>query len=98
MSKKVYVNDNDELEKFCKTTMDTLKKITPIKKKHVHGNQMPFRTKEFSKEIMARSRLRNNYLMDKTNENRFLYTQQRNKCAALLRNTKKNYYENFGIL
>ena len=36
--------------------------------------------------------------MHKANENRFLYTQQRNKCVALLRNTKKtlkkNYYVN----
>ena len=35
-----------------------------------------------------------NYLTNKTDENSFLYTQQRNKCVALLRNTKKNYYEN----
>ena len=43
---------------------------------------------------MARSRLRNKYLTDKIVENRLLYTQQRNQCVALLRNTKKNYYEN----
>ena len=44
---------------------------------------------------MARSRHRNKYLIDNTTaENRFLYTQQRNKCVALLRNDKRNYYEN----
>ena len=74
--------------------MDTLNKVAPIKRKYARGNQMPFTTKELSKEIMARSRLRNKYLTDKTVENRLLYTQQRNKCVALLRNTKKNYYEN----
>ena len=51
-------------------------------------------TEKLSKEIMARSRPRNNYSIDKTDENHFLYTQQRNKCVALLRKTKKNYYEN----
>ena len=51
-------------------------------------------TKKLSKEIMLRSRLRNEFLIDKTDENRFLYTQQRNKCVALLRKTKKTYYEN----
>lgn len=43
---------------------------------------------------MARSRHRNKYLIDTTAENRFLYTQQRNKYVALLRNGKRNYYEN----
>ena len=94
MSREVYVNNNDGLERFCKITMDTLNKVAPIKRKYARGNQMPFMTKELSKEIMARSRLRNKYLTDKTVENRLLYTQQRNKCVALLRNTKKNYYEN----
>ena len=54
---------------------------------------MPFMAKERSKEIMARSRLRNNYLIINkylTEGNRFLYT----KCVSLLRYTKKNYYEN----
>ena len=94
LSREVYVNNNDGLERFCKITMDTLNKVAPIKRKYTRGNQMPFMTKELSKEIMARSRLRNKYLTDKTVENRLLYTQQRNKCVALLRNTKKNYYEN----
>ena len=71
-----------------------LNNIAPIKKKYARGNQMPFMTKELSKEIMLRSRLRNKFLIDKTDENHFLYTQQRNKCVALLRKTKKTYYAN----
>ena len=55
---------------------------------------MPFMTKNLSKEIMARSRLRNKYLKHKTEKNRLLYTQQRNKCFSLLRKTKINYYGN----
>lgn len=43
---------------------------------------------------MARSRHRNKYLIDTIAENRFLYTQQRNKYVALLKNDKRNYYEN----
>ena len=35
-------------------------------------------TKELSREIMARSRPKNNYLKDKTDKNRFFYTKQRN--------------------
>ena len=44
--------------------MDTLNKVAPIKRKYARGNQMPFMTKELSKEIMARSRLKNKYLTD----------------------------------
>ena len=94
LSNEVYVNNDNGLERFCKTATDTLNKIAPIKKKYARGNQMPFMTKELSKEIMLRSRLRNKFLIDKTDENRFLYTHQRNKCVALLRKTKKTYYEN----
>ena len=48
-----------------------------MKKKNVRGNQMPFMAKELSMEIMARSRLRNNYLIYKADENRLLYTQKK---------------------
>ena len=74
--------------------MDTLKLFAPIKKKYARGNQIPFMTKNLSKEIMKRSRLINNYLKHKTKENRLLYTQLRNKCVSVLRKTKMNYYGN----
>ena len=96
LSNEVFVNNDNGLERFCITAIDTLNKIAPIKEKYARGNQMPFMTKELSKEIMLRSRLRNKFLIDKTDENHFLYTQQRNKCVALLRKTKKTYYENLG--
>ena len=94
LSNGVYVNNDNGLERFCITAIDTLNKVAPIKKKYARGNQMPFLTKELSKEIMLRSRLWKKFLIDKTDENRFLYTEQRNKCVALLRKTKKTYYEN----
>ena len=55
---------------------------------------MLFMTRNVSKEVMTRSRLRNKYIKHETEENRFLYTQKRNKCASLLRKTKINYYGN----
>ena len=68
--------------------MDTLNSFHPIKKKYARANQMPFTTKNLSKEIMTRSKLRNKYLKHKTEENRFLCIQQRNKYVSLLRKTK----------
>ena len=53
---------------------------------------MPFMTKDLSKEIMTRSRLRNIYSKHKTEENHL--ASKINKCVSLLRKTKINYYEN----
>ena len=96
LSNEVFSNNDNELEKFCKTTMDTLNLFAPIKKKYARGNQMSFMTKDLSK-MMTRSRLKNKYLKDKTEENRLLYTQQRNRCVSLLRKTKVNYYGNLNV-
>ena len=52
LSNKVFVNNDDGLGKFCKTTMDTLNSFAPIKKKYAHVHQMPFMTKIYSKEII----------------------------------------------
>ena len=83
LSNEVFVNNDDGLEKFWKTTMDTSKSSTPIKNKYARDNQMPFMTKNLYKEIMARSRLRNKYIKHKTKENRLIYIQQRNNGALL---------------
>ena len=50
--------------------------------------------KELSKEIMHRTRLWNNFLRNRSDENKRKYSKQRNYCVSLLRKTKKNYYSN----
>ena len=55
---------------------------------------MPFITKDLSEAIMKRSRLRNNFLKNRTGENKTLYTKQMNYCVSLLKKSKKNYFEN----
>ena len=50
--------------------------------------------KELSKELMHRTRLRNNFLRNRSDENKGKYSKQRNYCISLLRKTKKNYYSN----
>ena len=74
LSNEAFVNNDDGLQKFYKTTMDTLNSFDPLKKKYTRGNQMSFKTKNLPKEIMARWRLKNRYLKHKTEENRLLYT------------------------
>ena len=55
---------------------------------------MHFIIKELLREIMKRSRLRNNFLRKKTEETRKLYVKQRNECVSLMKKVKKVYYQN----
>ena len=59
------------------------------KKKYARANHMPCLTKDLLKVIMAKSRLRNNFLKIKTDEeNRTLYVKQQNYCISLLSKSK----------
>ena len=50
--------------------------------------------KTLSKEILTRTRLRNRFLKNRTEENKRNYTKQRNHCVSLLRKVKNEYYSN----
>ena len=50
--------------------------------------------KELSKAIMTRTKLRNIFLQNRSEENRKRYTKQANFCVSNLRKTRKGYYEN----
>ena len=43
---------------------------------------------------MKRSRLCNNFLKNRTGENKTLYIKQRNYCVSLLKKSKKKYFAN----
>ena len=85
LSQQTFVNNDYGFEKFYNITLKTLDKYAPRKAKHARGNQMPFMTKDLSKNIMKRSRLRNKYLKNNNEENRKLYAKQRNYCVSLLK-------------
>ena len=42
LSNEVFANNDDGLQRFCKTTMDTLNLFAPIKKKYARGNTVFF--------------------------------------------------------
>ena len=72
----------------------TLDKHPQLKKRYVRANQSPFMNKTLSKEIMNRLRLRNKFLNAKSDIDRKAYNKQRNYLVRLLRNEKKNFYNN----
>ena len=78
-------------------------------KKYIRGNHKPFMNKSLSKTIMQQTRFRNKFLKNPTDENRYIYTKQRNLCVLLLRTEKNSTLQtimkrispitgNFGIL
>ena len=60
------------LKDFLKYVKKTLDHQVPKKQKFVHGNHLPFYEK---KAIMQRTRFRNKYLKNKTDENKRKYAK-----------------------
>ena len=58
--------------------MEILDKFAPLKKKYIRANYSKFVSKELSKAIMLRSKLRNQFLKTKTQESKLKYNKQRN--------------------
>ena len=67
---KANIEENEEgLSDFLSTCKRILDLHAPRKQKYARGNQMPFMNRALSKEIMARTRLRNNFLKCRSEEN-----------------------------
>ena len=66
LRKEDFANNDKGFVKFCNISKNVLNKHARRKKENVRGNQMLFMTKDLSKEIMKRSRLRNRFLKDKS--------------------------------
>ena len=74
---------------------NVLNKHAPMKSKSVRANNSPFMNKTLSK-AMTRSRLKNKFQNNPTNENKSNYNRQHN-CVNLNKKIKKAYYSNLNI-
>ena len=79
---------------FQRKFMEILNEHAPMKERLVRANNAPFMNKILSKAVMHRSRLRNNYLKNPTNDNKEKYRKYRNYCVNLFKQEKKIYYQN----
>ena len=77
--------------------MEILDKFTPLKKKYIRANHSKFVTKELSKAIMLRSKLRNQFLKTKTQESKMKNNKQRNLRVSITRKAKRSSYENLDL-
>ena len=88
---------NGDYGAFEAVVMGVLNEHAPVKKKSIRANDAPFMTKVLRKENMHRTKLRNKYNDDRTEENLKAFKKQRNKCVKLLRNAKFDYYRNIDL-
>ena len=63
--KEIFENNDEGLQRCCNINFRVLNQHAPQTIRYVRGNQMPFMAKQLSKEIMKRSRLRNNFLKNR---------------------------------
>ena len=91
------INLSKGLKKFIDICMKSLDKVSLRKKKYSRGNKMSFMNKVLSRAHMKRTRLRNCYSKNRSEQNRLSYVYQCNYCVSLLRKTKKEYYANLNV-
>ena len=85
--------NNAELVEFTSTVLSVLDKHAPIKRKYIRANNSMLMTKELRAAIMQRSKLRQKFLKERSNDSKHLYNRQRNLCVSLLRKTKRDYFK-----
>ena len=88
---------NMDFKNFKDTDSDSLNKDILLKRKYLRANHSNFITKELSKAIKQKSKLRNLYLKVRLDENRIRYRKQRNICVSLLRKARRKHYKNVSI-
>ena len=69
-----------DLRTFKETVFNVFNKYAPIERKYVRANEAPFMIKELHNAIMKRSRLRNKFLKDRTENNQNNFRHQRIFC------------------
>ena len=74
----MYKNHNDKFPAFANVFRYVLDKHAPLETKTIRGNHAPFMTKNLSKAIMNRSRLRSKYLKWRSRENFLEYKKEKN--------------------
>ena len=84
-------------EAFISMFNTVFEKHAPLKKKYLRSGHSKFVTKERSRAIMLRPKLRKKFLKDRTEESRCKCKKQRNVCVYLFKKAKKEYYENIDI-
>ena len=86
---EIYKYNNDMYSTFFDVFRSVLDRHAPLKRKMIRGNQGPFMTKQLSKAIMNRYKLRNRYIKWPSRENILDYKKVKNTCHKLSKLSEK---------
>ena len=89
--------NNISVADFRSKFLYLLGKHAPVKKRYIKANYKNVMDKELNQAIMVRSKLRNEFLKLKTEENRLAYAKQCNYFVKLLQQKKRQYFENLNL-
>ena len=64
-----------------------------LKQKSVRGNHAPFMTRELSKTIMNKSKVKNSYVKGLSRKNFVAYKKAKNKCNSLTGKAKRKFFK-----
>ena len=88
---------DDSYKSFENIFLNALNIYVSLKMKMLRFSDSAFMTKKLRKEIMKRSKLKNNFNKNKNHENWCKYKTQGKYCVNLLRKSKKQYFSNINI-
>ena len=88
ISQVTYENNAIEFDIFKTAFSEVIQIHAPIKWRYVRENQAPFINKKIKKEIITRSRVRNEFLNTKSDIDRRAYNKKLNLCVSLIRRVK----------
>ena len=91
------VNNAPNFSPFHREFQFYLERHAPLKEKILRANHKDFIDKTIRKEIMYRSQLKNKFNRNPTHQNKSNYGKQRNKCANLARQARRNVFTNLDI-
>ena len=85
LNKLMWRDSNWKLEDLVNSTLNYINQRIPLKSHYIRANQIPYMNKTISKAIMVRSRLKNKYMKNMSDESKRNHKRQRNYCVKLFR-------------
>ena len=89
---EMFKYSNDIYSTFSDIFRSVLHRHAPLKWKMIRGNQGLFITKQLSKAIMNRCKVRNRYIKWTSRENFLDYEKAKNTCNNLSKCAEKSYF------
>ena len=89
---ELYKNCGVPYTKMSEIFSEVLNYHAPLKQKSVRGNHAPFMTRELSKAMMIKSKIKNSYVKWHSQENVVAYKKAKNKCNSLTIKAKSKFF------